>query len=93
MPGHAKQVMPPTHLKLYRQFSYLQSLSLTVAKFKPLVLCVLGPQLVLCCEHLHFHDFVRLLLPACRILRYNRKHVAISAQVFLLGFPVSKSKC
>jgi hypothetical protein len=33
--------------------------------------CV-GLYLVQCCEHLHFHDFVRLLLVDRIILLYNR---------------------
>jgi hypothetical protein len=49
--------------------------SLTAAKFKPLIFYV-WLRLVLCCEHVHSHDFVWLLLVACTILlnTYNRTY-------------------
>jgi hypothetical protein len=45
---------------------------MTTAKFKPPFFCV-GPRLVQCNEHFHFHDFVWLLLVACMILLCNHK--------------------
>jgi hypothetical protein len=41
---------------------------LTAAKLKPLIFYMS------CCEHIHSHDFIRLLLVACTILLYNRIH-------------------
>jgi hypothetical protein len=47
--------------------------SLTTAKFKPLVFFKSGFVLFYT-EHVHSHDFVRLLLVAGTILLYNRVH-------------------
>jgi hypothetical protein len=47
--------------------------SLTTAKFKPLIFSV-WLRFVLCCEHVHSHDFVWLLFVACTILLHNCIH-------------------
>jgi hypothetical protein len=47
--------------------------SVTTAKFKPLIFSV-WLHLVLYIEHVNCHDFVGLLLVACKILIYNRIH-------------------
>jgi hypothetical protein len=47
--------------------------SLTTAKFKSYVFYVWF-HIVLCCEHVHCHDYVWLLLLTCTILSYNRIH-------------------
>jgi hypothetical protein len=49
------------------------AVSLTTAKFKPLILSFSGSP----CptrEHVHSHDFIWLLLVACTILLHNRIH-------------------
>jgi hypothetical protein len=83
-PLHYTQVLCPyrlytadhaylTDLMLQWQLSHLNGLSLTATKFKPLFSVWL--HLVLYREHVHFHDFVWLLLLACTTLLYNRIHM------------------
>jgi hypothetical protein len=47
----------PTYLILQRQLNHLNGLSLTTAKFKPLIFCV-WLRLVPYHEHVHSHDSV-----------------------------------
>jgi hypothetical protein len=59
---------------------------LTTAKFKSLIFCV-EVRLVKCCEHLHYHDYVWLLLVACIILLYVvwQKSSRTRLHVFAVG--------
>jgi hypothetical protein len=72
--GFAKQVMPILRILCYNGSVVIWTVvSLTAAKFKPLMFSV-WLRLVLYYEHVHSHGFVWLLLAACTILLYNRAH-------------------
>jgi hypothetical protein len=72
--GFAKEIMPFLLLLCYNGSLVTWTVvSLTTAKFKPLIFSV-WLRLVLYREHVHSHDFVWLLLVACIILLHNRTH-------------------
>jgi hypothetical protein len=58
-PGFVQQIMPYLSLSYKRSLVTWTSVNLTAINFKPFIV---GP--VLWCEHLHFHDFLWLLLAA-----------------------------
>jgi hypothetical protein len=75
-PGFAKQIMSIL-LLLQRKLGHLNGVSLTAAKFKPLIFSTWF-RLVLWCEHVHSHVFVWFLLDTCTILLYNHIHTEVS---------------
>jgi hypothetical protein len=99
--GFAKQIMLILCILCYNGSLVTRTVeSLTTTKFTSYIFCVLL-RLILCCEHVHSHDFVRFLLVSCTILTTvpvitpqhgpHRKHLSSVAvpllRSCLLGFP------
>jgi hypothetical protein len=72
-PGFAKQIMSILLILRYNGSLITWTvISLTIAKFNPLIFSFVWLHIVLYRECVHSHDFVGLLLVACTILLYNR---------------------
>jgi hypothetical protein len=74
-PGFAKQIMSSLLILCYNGSLVTWTVvSLTTAKFKPLIFSVWF-RLVLYCEYVHSQDFIWLLLVAYTILLHDRTHM------------------
>jgi hypothetical protein len=75
--GFARQIMPILRILCYNGSLVTGTVvSLTAAKFKPLIF-FFWLRRDLYCEHVHSHEFIWFLLVAYKILLYNRIHTEV----------------